>query len=73
MERGGNGRAPERTVDLRSASVISMPVVRRGPATQPQPVYEVRRANAELRVRRVEPRSLRVNPVHSCAYSARRQ
>lgn len=65
MERGGTGSAPERTVDLGSASVMSMAVVRRGPATQPQPVYEVRRADAEPQVRRDEPRSLRVNPVHS--------
>jgi nitrite reductase/ring-hydroxylating ferredoxin subunit/uncharacterized membrane protein len=39
--------------------------VRRGPATQPQPVYEVRRVSSGLQVRRDEPRSLRVNPVHS--------
>ena len=37
--------------------------VRRGPATRPQPVYEVRVQNDDLQVRRDEPRSLRINPV----------
>jgi Rieske Fe-S protein len=34
----------------------------RGPATRPQPVYEARMQNGNLRVRRDEPRSLRINP-----------
>jgi nitrite reductase/ring-hydroxylating ferredoxin subunit len=37
--------------------------VRRGPATRPQPAYEVREAGGRVSVRRVEPRSLRTNPV----------
>jgi nitrite reductase/ring-hydroxylating ferredoxin subunit len=37
--------------------------VRRGPATMPQPVYEVRTHDGQLQVRRDEPRSLRTNPV----------
>jgi Rieske Fe-S protein len=37
--------------------------VRRGPATRPQPVYEVRMQNGDLQVRRDEPRSLRIDPV----------
>lgn len=37
--------------------------VRRGPATQPQPVYETRVANGMVEVRRDEPRTLRTNPV----------
>jgi nitrite reductase/ring-hydroxylating ferredoxin subunit/uncharacterized membrane protein len=37
--------------------------VRRGPATQPQPVYEVRSDNGPIEVRRDEPRSLRLYPV----------
>jgi nitrite reductase/ring-hydroxylating ferredoxin subunit/uncharacterized membrane protein len=37
--------------------------VRRGPATMPQPVYEVRTQDGHLQVRRDEPRSLRTNPV----------
>ena len=37
--------------------------VRRGPATNAQPVYEVRRHARELEVRRNESRSLRTNPV----------
>ncbi len=36
--------------------------VRRGPATRPQAVYEVRMQNGDLQVRRDEPRSLRINP-----------
>lgn len=35
--------------------------VRRGPATQPQPVYETRVIAGQLEVRRNEPRSLRTN------------
>ncbi len=37
--------------------------VRRGPATMPQPVYQVRTHDGELQVRRDEQRSLRINPV----------
>ena len=37
--------------------------IRRGPATQPQPVYEVRVVDGSIEVRRVEPRSLRTNSV----------
>lgn len=37
--------------------------VRRGPATQPQPVYEARVVDGDIEVRRVEPRSLRTNCV----------
>jgi nitrite reductase/ring-hydroxylating ferredoxin subunit len=37
--------------------------VRRGPATMPQPVYEVRTYYGHLQIRRDEPRSLRINPV----------
>lgn len=39
--------------------------VRRGPATQPQPVYEARVVGAQIEVRRSEPRSLRANAVGS--------
>jgi Rieske Fe-S protein len=39
--------------------------VRRGPATMPQPLYEVRRHAGQLQVRRHESRSLRTNPVRS--------
>ncbi len=35
--------------------------VRRGPATQPQPIYETRVVAGQLEVRRNEPRSLRTN------------
>ncbi len=37
--------------------------VRRGPATRPQPAYEVREAAGRVEVRRFEPRALRRNPV----------
>jgi uncharacterized membrane protein len=37
--------------------------VRTGPATMPQPVYQVRTHDGDLQVRRDEPRTLRVNPV----------
>jgi len=37
--------------------------IRRGPATQPQPVYEARVVDGSIEVRRVEPRSLRTNSV----------
>ncbi|WP_041259793.1 Rieske (2Fe-2S) protein [Pseudofrankia inefficax] len=37
--------------------------VRRGPATRPQPRYEVRARDGRLQVRRREERALRVNPV----------
>jgi nitrite reductase/ring-hydroxylating ferredoxin subunit len=37
--------------------------VRRGPATRPQPAYEVRERNGRIEVRRDEPRALRLNPV----------
>lgn len=36
--------------------------IRRGPATGPQPVYEVRMQNGDLQVGRDERRSLRINP-----------
>jgi nitrite reductase/ring-hydroxylating ferredoxin subunit/uncharacterized membrane protein len=39
--------------------------VARGPATQPQPVYEVRVSGEGTQVRRDEPRSLRRNPVRA--------
>lgn len=39
--------------------------VRRGPATQPQPVYETRIVDGNIEVRRVEPRALRTNSVGS--------
>jgi nitrite reductase/ring-hydroxylating ferredoxin subunit/uncharacterized membrane protein len=39
--------------------------VRSGPAVAPQPLYEVRRTEAGLEVRRREVRSLRVNPVRA--------
>jgi nitrite reductase/ring-hydroxylating ferredoxin subunit/uncharacterized membrane protein len=42
---------------LRTGQVI------RGPATRPQPRYDVREHNGRLQVRREEPRSLRLNPV----------
>lgn len=37
--------------------------VREGPATRPQPAYEVRERAGRIEVRRVEHRALRVNPV----------
>lgn len=37
--------------------------VRRGPATRPQPAYEVREVDGRVEVRRAEERSLRTNPV----------
>ncbi|MGH3744952.1 MAG: Rieske 2Fe-2S domain-containing protein [Mycobacteriales bacterium] len=37
--------------------------VRRGPATRPQPTYEVREREGRVEVRRQEARSLRANPV----------
>jgi nitrite reductase/ring-hydroxylating ferredoxin subunit len=43
--------------DVRSGNV------RRGPASVPQPIYEVRAVGSKLEVRREEPRSLRRNPV----------
>ena len=46
-----------------SAFDVNTGQVRRGPATRPQPVYQVRRYSGALEVRRDEPRSLRVNPV----------
>lgn len=39
--------------------------VRRGPATQPQPVYETRVVDGSIQVRRYEPRALRTNSVRS--------
>ncbi|PZS39878.1 MAG: (2Fe-2S)-binding protein [Pseudonocardiales bacterium] len=39
--------------------------VRRGPATQPQPVYETRVVEGRIQVRRYEPRALRTNSVGS--------
>jgi len=39
--------------------------VRRGPATQPQPVYETRVVEGSVEVRRHEPRALRTNSVGS--------
>lgn len=39
--------------------------VRRGPATQPQPVYETRVVDGSVQVRRYEPRALRANSVGS--------
>lgn len=39
--------------------------VRRGPATQPQPVYETRVVKGSIQVRRCEPRALRTNSVGS--------
>lgn len=39
--------------------------VRRGPATQPQPVYETRVVGGDIQVRRDEPRALRTNSVGS--------
>lgn len=36
--------------------------VRRGPATQPQPLYETRVVDGRIEVRRLESRSLRTNP-----------
>jgi len=39
--------------------------VRRGPATQPQPVYETRVVGGQIEVRRNEPRSLRTNSAGS--------
>jgi len=46
-----------------SSFEMSTGQVRHGPATLPQPVYEVRVHDGALQVRRDEPRSLRVNPV----------
>ncbi len=46
-----------------SAFDVNTGEVRRGPATMPQPVYQVRLHRGTLQVRRDEPRSLRVNPV----------
>lgn len=37
--------------------------VRRGPATQPQPVYETRVVDGSIQVRRDEPRALRTNSI----------
>ncbi len=37
--------------------------VRRGPATEPQPVYDVRVAGGAIEIQRAEPRSLRTNPI----------
>lgn len=37
--------------------------VRRGPATRPQPVYEVRQCRGRVEIRRGEERALRTNPV----------
>lgn len=42
---------------LRTGQVI------RGPATRPQPRYDVREHNGRLQVRREEPRALRLNPI----------
>ena len=39
--------------------------VRRGPATQPQPVYETRIVEDSIQVRRLEPRALRTNTIGS--------
>lgn len=42
---------------------LSTGAVTRGPATRPQPTYEVRERGGRVEVRRVEQRSLRTNPV----------
>src|ERR1035441_5163209 len=46
-----------------SAFHLATGEVSRGPATQPQPVYELKADNGPIEVRRDEPRSLRLNPV----------
>jgi nitrite reductase/ring-hydroxylating ferredoxin subunit len=37
--------------------------VRRGPASRPQPMYEVRERSGRIEIRRQDPRALRTNPV----------